>query len=371
MANSRKILTVASFLVLIVLVSGFSCSLKKDSGSPLGSSSKTGAKKTVEELRTGTEGMSVGFAPNNPPATIYAEDNQPNKVDVIVELSNKGAYPQPEEGKPPSGKIFLSGYDKNILQFNPPDYELGKKSLYGKSLIDTRGGSDIAIFNGDIQDTLKVDKYSPILLATLCYDYQTIAGPPVCIDPDPHPQVPVKKVCEAAPITLTSQGAPVAVVGIDVNALATKTIFTIAIKNVGSGDVIRNNHQGTGQPSSSGPDSGASAESNGDAISKCDPFGTSKLTREDIDKVFVEGVSTGSNGLLCWGFTDRSTKSEQGFIRLTNGQGSVICELDKQDTEYPGGNTAYTTPLKIVLSYVYKTTAQRTVLIQKENIGKN
>ena len=371
MANSRKILIVASFLVLLVLVSGFSCSLKKDSGSPISSTSKTGAKKSIEELRTGTEGMSVGFTPNNPPATIYVEENQQNKVDVIVELSNKGAYPQPEDGKPPSGKVFLSGYDQNILEFNPNFYDLGKKSLYGKSLIDIRGGSDIMIFNGDIKDNLKVDKYEPILLATLCYNYQTIAGPPVCIDPDPHPQVKQKKVCEAAPITLTSQGAPVAVVGIDVNALATKTIFTIAIKNVGSGDVIRNKQEGTNPSISSGQSSASTASSNDDAISKCDPFGASKLTREDIDKVFVEGVSTGSTGLLCWGFTDKPTKSEQGFIRLTNGQGSVICELPKQDSGYPGGNTAYTTPLKIVLNYAYKTTVQRSVIIQKENTGKN
>ena len=370
MANSRRILTVAAFLVLLVLVSGFSCSLKNGLTNPLSSAPKTGAKKTVEDLRTGTEGMSVGFTPNNPPATIYVEDSQPNKVDVIVELSNKGAYPQPEDNTPPSGKVFLSGYDQNILEFNPNSYDLVKKSLYGKSLIDLRGGSDIAIFNGEIKDTLKVDKYEPILLATLCYNYQTIAGPPVCIDPDPHPQVNQKKVCEAAPVTLTSQGAPVAVVGIDVNALATKTIFTITIKNVGSGDVIRNNREGTNQPSSSGQPSAGTAGSNDDAISKCNPF-NNKLTREDIDKVFVEDVSTGSTQLLCWGFTDKPTKSERGFIRLTNGQGSVICQLDKTDAGYPGGNTAYTTPLKIILSYVYKTTAQRSVLLQKENIGKN
>ena len=362
MIISKKILTFLSFLILFIFVSGFSCSLKKDSSKD--------PKKSAEELRTGTEGMSVTFMPNNPPATVYVEQNLPNNVDVIVELFNKGVYPQPEEGKPASGKVFLSGYDQNILVFEPKSYDLSKKSLNGKSLIDIRGGSDIMIFNGKVNlDNLKVDKYEPSLLATLCYNYVTIGGPAVCIDPDPHLQQ--KKVCEAAPVVLTSQGAPVAITRVDVNSLAAKTTFTITIKNVGGGEVIRNKPESNQPSAAATTTSTATPGSNEDSINKCDPFGTSKLTREDLDKVYVEEVSTGTTILQCWPFTDKSTKADKGFIRLNNGEGIVICELEKTDAGYPGGNTAYTTPLKIVLGYAYKTTAERKLLIQKENLGKN
>ncbi len=363
MADSRKFLMVASFLVLLILISGFSCSLKN-----LGSSTKKDTKKTVEDLRTGTDGIVANFLPNNPPPIVHAEDNLPNAVDVILELANKGAYPQPDDNvKSVNGKIFLSGYDKNILKFGQDGEkyfeDLSKKSLSGKSLVNINGGSDVVIFNGNVNlENLKVNKYEPSLLATVCYEYNTVAGPSVCIDPDPYSIVQQKKVCQVNSITLTNQGAPIAITNIDEEAFATKTQFKITIKNVGQGEVIKSNKA----------DSAQSSGSNGDTINKCDPFGTNKLAREDIDKVYAEEISIGQDRLLCYPFIDKPAKADQGFIRLLNGEGSIICEFEKTaPNSYPGGNTAYTTPLKIILSYVYKTTAQRSFLIQRENIGKN
>ena len=362
MAKSRKILVNASLFILLVMISGFSfsCSQKKDT------------KKTIDDIRVGTDGISVNFLANNPPATVHAESNLPNNFDVIVELANKGVYPQPDEATALKGKVFLSGFDTNILDFSEKSIDLGKKQLSGKSLVNPIGSSDIGVFKGKVPtiilDNLKVDKYEPTLLATLCYHYQTIAGPSVCIDPDPYTTVKQKKVCEASPVTLTSQGAPVAVVKVDEEAFSTNTQFKITIKNVGNGDVIRDRAEAfANQPSGSNPYSG---DQSVDPVDRCDPFGASKLGREDIDKVYVEEVSVGQTSLICWPFTDTSSKSPQGFIRLLNGEGSVICELQKTDSGYPGGKTAYSTPLKIVLDYVYKTTADRKVLIQKESIGK-
>lgn len=359
MAKSKKILIFALLLLLLISVSAFSCSIrKKDSG-----------KKIIEDIRIGSEGVSVSFMPNNPPPIIHVEPNIQN-VDVILEITNRGAYPQPEDAKPLSGKLYLSGYDKNILEFEPAFFDLSKKALNGKSLVNPKGESDVAVFKGKIKlENLKVEKYESAFLATMCYHYTTIAGPSVCIDPDPYAgqtSAPQKKVCQIAPITLSSQGAPVAIVRIDEQPFATRTEFLITIKNVGAGEVIRNKPEVT---QASQPAAQTAADT--DPISKCDPFGTSKLSREDIDKVFVDEVSTGQVNLLCWPFTDKSFKAEQGFVRLTNGEGSIKCELQKTDSGYPGGNTAYTTPLKIVLSYAYKTTAESKTLIKKENVGTN
>ncbi|MDP3765144.1 MAG: hypothetical protein Q8R04_01395, partial [Nanoarchaeota archaeon] len=59
----------ALFFVLFIIVSG--CSGKKD------------VKKSLEEIRTGTEGISVSFLPNNPPATIHVADTD-TPFDVVL-----------------------------------------------------------------------------------------------------------------------------------------------------------------------------------------------------------------------------------------------------------------------------------------------
>ena len=360
MARLKKAIIIA--LLLVLLVSVAACPTKKKD-----------SKTKTEELRTGTEGLKIRFLPNNPPPTIFvgSSGNLQNKVDIAVELVNKGVYPQPEERQSITGKLYLSGYDKNIIEFASgqlPFFDLSKSTaLFGKTLINFEGGSEIATFSPQVKmENLKVDKYEPIFLATLCYEYKTIAGPSVCIDPDPYPTIKQKKVCEVKDIILTSQGAPIAVTKVEEKALSEKTQFMITVKNVGGGDVLRirsdaQQTQGTAQ---------APAQQSGSTIEKCDPFGGSKITKEDIDKVYVEGITIGDKFLLCWPFAESPGKSDKGHIRLQNGEGSIICELLKENNAYPGGTTAYTTPLKIELSYAYKTTAETKTLLKKEDTGE-
>ncbi|MBI2655525.1 hypothetical protein HYX06_03830 [Candidatus Woesearchaeota archaeon] len=370
MANSKKIFISA---ILIVMLLSAACSVKN----PF--SSKDSAKKTkTEELRTGTDGLKIRFLPNNPPPTIFvgSSGNLQNKIDIAVEIVNRGVYPQPEERQPITGKLYLSGYDKNIIEFasgQQPFFDLSKSTaLFGKTLINSEGGSEVATFSPQVKfESMRVDKYEPIILATLCYEYKTIAGPSVCIDPDPYPTVKQKKVCEVKNIILTSQGAPIAVTKVEEKALSEKTQFMITVKNVGLGDVLRirsdtQQTQGAFQ---------APAKQSGSTIEKCDPFGSSKITKEDIDKVYVEGISIGDKFLDCWPFAESTGKSGKGHIRLQNGEGSIICELQKDyistgTAGYPGGSTAYTTPLRIELSYIYKTTAETKTLLKKEDTGE-
>lgn len=367
MIKSDKKFIFAFFLILVILISGCK-SLSKVTGSK-----DTKAKTSMQDIRTGTDGISVSFLPNNPPDTIHLDStNDKNDITVVVQLDNKGAYPQPGVDTAPSGKIYLSGYDKNIIIFDDKSLdgknslELNKLSLYGKSPINLNGGSDLATFKGKLipYEELKVEKYEPILLATVCYNYVTIAGPTVCIDPDPYSTTNQKKVCNVHDITLTGQGAPVAVVSISEEAFAKKTQFKITIKNVGNGDVIKTTAQQSGISDDPRP---------ANSVDKCDPYGSgtgtdNKITREDIDKVYLAEVSIGQQSLTCYPFSGENVKGVNGFIRLLNGQGSVICEYEKTDSGYAGGTTAYTTPLRIVLTYVYKTTAQRPITIMKESI---
>ena len=336
----KKRLIFALFVILLVLIAG--CNIgKKD------------VKKSLEEIRTGTEGIVMNFLPNNPPDVIHAEqgDNEgSNSFDVVLEARNKGAYPQPEDSyTAPPGRIFLSGYDTNILKFDkdPPIEELNGKALDGKSTINPNGGLDVISFKGKVLvGNLNVDKYEPTLLATACYDYSTVAGPSACIDPNPYSTLKEKKVCEIQDITLSNQGSPIAVTKIDEEAFATKTQFKITIKNVGKGDVIRYG-----------------------ALDKCTLVGD-KLAREDVDKVYLAGAKIGTKSLTCGPFATNQggiVRGISGDIRLLNGEGFVICEL--QSSDYASTKTAYSTPMRIELLYGYRNTVEKKIQIKKETSG--
>lgn len=336
MVKLKKNLIFASFLLLLILVSG--CSGKKD------------VKKSIEDLRTGTDGVIASFLPYNPPDTVHVEENKDNEFDIILELKNRGAYPQPDEGTAPAGKVFLSGFDSNIIEVKPKENsnELGRRALEGKSLINLNGGSDLATFTGKVDYAkLNVEKYDLVLLATACYEYETIAGPSVCIDPDPYSTVKEKKICEVNDLTLSNQGAPVAVTKVEEEAFDQKTQFKITIKNIGGGDVIKHSIAEQG--------------------SICNPFGEKKLGRDDVDKVLLEGVRIADQPLQCRPFAIEPIESTSGFIRLTNGEGSIVCELRKDtSTTYKDSKTTFTTPLNIHLKYFYRTNSQRSLRIKKE-----
>ena len=322
-------------LSILLLLSISACSGKKD------------ATKSIEGIMTGTEGLSVSFLPNNPPAKVIVEEgigSDKNNFDVVLDLRNKGAHPElggVESGL--NGRVYLSGFDPDIVVFDSePVISLHDKALEGKSTINPNGGSDLVTFKPKvIAEKLNVEKYEPILLATACYTYQTVAGPSVCIDPNPYSTVKEKKVCEVQDITLSSQGAPIAIVKISEEAFAARTQFRITVKNVGNGDVMVPEVV---------------------RLDKCNPLVGAKVSREDIDKVHLSEARIGNKRLKCGPFAEPT--GDTGFIRLINGEGSVICELSSSD--YAKTNTPYTTPFEIILRYSYRTTAERKLQIIKE-----
>ena len=332
MINLKKSLIFALFLILLISIYG--CKGKKS------------AEKSMEEIRTGTQGIMLSFMPNAPPDKIVVERGSDNTFDAILELRNKGAFPQPEDGlSAPPGRIYLSGYDPQIISFgNTPIQELSDKALEGKSTINPNGGLDLVTFKGTIDyNNLNVEKYEPTLLATACYQYLTVAGPSVCIDPDPYSTITQKKVCQVQGITLSNQGAPVAVTKIDEEAFAKKIEFRITIKNVGGGEVIKR-----------------------DSLNKCGLTGD-KIGREDIDKVLLAELRVGTKILKCGPFTDRvnaAIEGETGYIRLINGEGVIICRMPSSD--YGESKTSYTTPMTITLIYGYRSTAERKIMIKRE-----
>ncbi|MBN4049240.1 hypothetical protein JYT91_01340 [archaeon AH-315-M20] len=323
----RKIKFVILFLVLL-LISISGCDRLGGQGSAKGSG-------------TGTEGITINFLENSPQDSylVSSEDEEP--ISVIVEVRNKGAYPQEEDENILSrGKIHISGFDRDIIRIEPLSKSLRNDYLLGVSSINPEGGFDTAEFEGFISpDKLVVDKYEPTILATLCYPYKTKASPTVCIDPSPFDDKQ-KKVCRIGSTQLSSQGAPITITSIDQEASSNKIQFKLNIKNEGDGDIIRIN-----------------------ALKKCDPYGDTSLDkseileRKDFDRVELIRATVGFSELEC------GPLDEGRFIRLFNGEGFVLCSLDRASFEEV--KTAYTTPLNIELKYGYRSTISKPIKISK------
>ena len=309
------------FLVLLILVSG--CQAK-----PGSQSSKDTSK--------GTEGIAINFLANNPQDKYIISDEQEEPISIIMELRNKGSYPRDNDVNELSrGQVYISGFDDNIIHMEEAGKRLDRQFLEGRSSINPEGGFDTMEFKGTIYTSgIVIEKYEPTILATLCYPYVTKASPAACIDPFPFDQKQ-KKVCKIGSQTLSSQGAPIAITSIDQEASSTKIQFKINLKNEGKGDIRKL-----------------------DSLDRCNPTGGQPLEREDFDRIELVKADAGLTGLRCGPFTEGS-----GIIRMNNGQGFIICTLDKES--YQDTKSAYTTPLNLEFRYGYRMTASKPITISK------
>ena len=295
--------------------------------------------------RAGTEGLAIDFLPNSPPARIVV-GKADREINVVVEARNKGAYPELDRKKPQKleGKLFIGGFAKNIIDFKDNDkIDLNSLFLEGRSNANPSGGFDLAEFKGIIKSQeLPFDKFSPVFSAIACYKYQTVATTPVCIDAEPYSDLRINKVCKIHPITLATQGAPIAVIKLDEEVLSDSIQFRIAIKNVGNGDVL-----------------------DAEPI-KCDPNANTeeaRIQRKNFDLVKLKSVQLEKKELKCRPLV-KGTSGNEEYIRLINGEGFLLCSADIT-SNMRAQAYGYTTPLEITLDYAYRNTIQKQVEIVK------
>tara|TARA_Y100000310_G_scaffold343471_1_gene451245 strand:- start:2802 stop:3791 length:990 start_codon:yes stop_codon:yes gene_type:complete len=321
----RKVKFEILFLVLLVIV--------------IAGCDKLGGKGSSKS--SGTEGITINFLENSPQDRYMVSNEDEEPISVILELRNKGPYPQDEDENILSrGKVYISGFDKEIIRIDEPSANLRRDYLLGLNSFNPEGGFDTVEFEGVISsDKIIVDEYSPTILATLCYPYVTKASPTVCIDPFPFDDKQ-EKVCRIGSTQLSSQGAPITITRIDEEASSNKLQFKINVKNGGNGEVIKVN-----------------------SLVKCDPYGDTSsgkediLERKDFDRVELVRATVGFSELEC------GPLDEGRFIRLFNGEGFVLCGLDRSSFEE--SKSAYTTPLNIELRYGYRSTISKPVRISK------
>src|SRR3989344_6285517 len=275
--------------------------------------------------RTGSQGLLITFLPNLPPPRVFDRD----PFNVVLQVENLGT------GRVGNGldRLYISGFDHNLITGIGTD-GIPLPLLEGRTQYINRGGLDTLSYRGTIRSLTekRIDKYQPLILATACYHYETIANAQVCVDPDPYAPTSTARVCTPTAVGTGSQGAPVAVTNVQVDAAPGKTRFTINIQNVGGGSVFRTGNQ---------------------YLAKCSPYNPG-LAFDELDFVQLADVMISDTSIKA----SCKPLDRDSHIRLTNGNGQIFCELSA-----PQGQTPYLTPLNVVLRYGYRQTIAKPVEI--------
>ncbi len=238
-------------------------------------------------------------------------------------------------------QLVSSDLTRDLVNDIDPAGEFG-----GKSVSNPEGTFKLVKFTARAKklDLLSVQHTSPVIL-TACYGYTTELVQDVCIDPDVTTTKEIDKACTIEDISLTDQGAPIAITKIQTNMLpdddVTAPQFIISVENKGKGEVI-------------------SRDKLRQACS------ASKLESGDWNRVTVSEFGF-SNDKYYYKYGDENSNIEctPNPVRLIKGAGTVRCTLksDKISRDTP----AYTTSAHVKLDYGYTQSVTKNVVIEKIN----
>ena len=274
-----------------------------------------------DEFRKGNDGIQINFLDNAPPSETYEE--YPFNVGLM--LKNAGAYDT-------KGGIISFTVEEDYIELL--DNDDIRFNLKGKSIALPTGDQKTEVIRAktkkiSVQSEMHVSK----ILASICYPYQTKKNIDVCIDTDIYNIKNMEKVCNVKDISLTTQGAPVAITKIESEMRSSedekivKPSFKIYVKNVGDGIVF-------------------AKEKVNDACS------SAPLKYEEINAVEIKVMMSGEE-LQC----------REKILKLKENKDSVRCTFENGiSTE----KFVYTTPLTIELNYGYSTSISKDILIKKE-----
>lgn len=317
MDNKRYIFIISLFLIFLV-----SCQATQGQRGKRGTQ---GPQKT--EFRSGSEALVLSF-PEGTFTKLFEGDND---VRLLVEIQNKGAYPQPDESEGLDGRIWIGGFDNDILELSTEDNRLDDKALEGKSPINLEGGRSAVLFTGSVSILPSgASSYKAPIVITATYLYKTISAPIVCIDPNPRTSNIREKVCDISKygnIALSGgQGSPIVVSKVEEEVTSNAIIFRIELQNTGKGLVISENEKD--------PNTG--------------------YDWREMNKVVLEDISVGNLNMDC-----RPSIGE--IVQLINNKGFIICRL-----KTTGISNVYTTPLNIQLRYGYSSSIRKEIEIVSE-----
>ncbi|MEM4337017.1 MAG: hypothetical protein QXG86_03365 [Candidatus Woesearchaeota archaeon] len=308
---------------------------------------------TEEDLRKGTEALSISFVERMPQEKVFsADEDDPSSglFEIGLKLSNRGAYDIQ------SGVVTLSlekGYINDIKKkWKSSDNKFDERyegnffsfQLNGKRPENTLG--DTIFFYKTLQAQIPAaDKESQIrkstIIATACYDYKTTKSVAICVDPQPSAQAVSKKPCEIKDQTFDSQGGPLAITKISPRPLVKENSATIElliyVKNKGNGQIIPYNK----------------------ILDACKPTGgllsqdsTISFWNTITEEEFKISFSNEKGTFKCGPFPMKLSGGEEDYIRCVY-EGFIT------------GREAYTTILNIEISYGYTTSISKDITIEK------
>ncbi len=321
--SNRILLVLALVMITILLVS---CS---GTGLFSGKNPKQDTAIARERIYTGTDGLTMRFMPNLPPAETY----DTGSIQIIAEIRNLGTY-LIDSGK---ATFYLSGYDSGIIK-NIDNQKQLQNRLEPKSEFLLEGGYDTITFGSSGNSVIPkgADEYNPRFVLSVCYDYKTVATPIVCIDPNKqNPALREQGACQMQSVSVGGTGAPVAVDRVSLDTTLDKAFVRIELSNAGKGQVLSN-----------------------DAVGQKCPY---KLGFEDLDEITYKITLSDQPYTKC-------SPSPEGkpMIKLADGRAIITCEFPITDKN----RFAYSTPLYIELDYGYTESIYTDVRIINTGVAK-
>ena len=156
----------------------------------------------LQLVQGGSEGIKLEFLEGTPPAQLY--DQAPFLA--VLDVRNKGNIGVEEN----DCFVQITGIDPNIIRL-PPVLTCG--AIEGKNVYNVEGGFNQIQF-GPTPITMPADvfEYNPPVQATVCYNYNTVTSPQVCIDPLFYQVSAEQKACAIHDVSMGGgQGAPIGI----------------------------------------------------------------------------------------------------------------------------------------------------------------
>jgi len=349
--NKRKLLVTYSLLFSILMISLIISGCGSKTSGPV-------------NIFTGTQGVSVELAQNNPPEEMY-EDSE---TIVLAEIWNKGAYTPTKEDEP----IILSVNVDEVyfkMKYSTSEDKILKGitdyltlELAGKSEISPIGEKTIIPVAQLVVNKIPGTRESPItqIDVSACYPYKTYFAESICVDTDIY-SLDKDPICKNKKLfTYAGQGAPIIVSKMEVDMIPVR----LDGKDISMNVPIVNS---TGQ--FEGIEQGVEKGQN--LVIRPNFRIYFKNTDKGIILAAVDGknpcitgpASRGESIIIKAQLGNTQLICAKPDIKMYSNEGSVRCWYNESTLIPYDLNRNYELPLKLEAEYFYKVTTSRDIKI--------
>ncbi len=259
-------------------------------------------------------------------ASITKEVSENSPITMVLEMRNKGKYSITD------GVLSVSGFDSDLIQgFNGNSgttfsNNKGHFEIEGRNSFNPEGGYRMITLSANTATLPTNMPYSPTLIITACYTYETSATGSICIDTEPYSGKIKTDSCTPGSVKIESdQGGPVELSSVEIEP---NNGFAYIRFHISTKDDVYD--------------------------TKDVPTCYEGIKREDFGIVNLNSVYIGSTQLTdCMNVVN-------GKVRLINGEGTFICKYN-----YPSTKGVLPEPFSVTLRYGVRTSLSETVTIKK------